>query len=107
MNRVAVLDVVERAPIAWLPEPYREPMRLYLGRGVLPGAPLRQLLEHDVARAMPRDETAMLEPLRAFRWIVEHLPPECHGCRDQVQLWVVYVRRARGREMLALLGAGG
>jgi hypothetical protein len=107
-HRGGVLDVVERVPIAWLPEAYREPMRLYLGQGVLPTGALRQLLEHDVGGAMPAalDAPTMLERLAVFRWIGEYLPASACGCRDQVQLWIVYVRRARGRALLATLGAG-
>lgn len=101
--RGGVLDVVDHVPLPWLPELFREPMRRYLADGVLPGAPLRQLLEHDVAAALPAtlDAPAMLVRLAAFRWINEHLPASCYGCRDQVNLWIVYVRRARGRALLA------
>jgi hypothetical protein len=100
-----LFGVVEKAPIAWLPERYRAPMRAYLGQGVAPAAPLRQLLEHDVAGAMPAslDGAAMLERLQVFRWINDHLPAACYGCRDQVNLWIVYVRRARGRALLAMM----
>lgn len=98
-----LLEVVNRVPLTWLPEAYREPMRRYLADGVLPGAPLRQLLEHDVGAAMPAsaDALVMIERLAVFRWINEYLPASAYGCRDQVQLWIVYVRRARGRALLA------
>jgi len=100
-----LLDVVNRVPLPWLPELYREPMRRYLAEGVLPSGPLRQLLEHDVGPAMPAslDPTVMIERLAVYRWVVEYLPASAHGCRDQVQLWVVYVRRARGRALLAAM----
>lgn len=105
-DRGGILDVVGRVPLAWLPDAYRDQMRAYLGDGVVPSGPLRALLEHDVGAAMPAslDAGVMIERLSVYRWIVEYLPASCHGCRDQVQLWVVYLRRARGRAMLAQIG---
>ena len=96
------MEVVERMPLDHLPERYREPMRDYLGQGVLPEAPLRLLLEGNVA-AIPlfRDDRAGL--FAVADWLAEHLTACSWGSRDQVQLWCVYVRRARGRAMLALM----
>lgn len=106
-----VLEVVERMPLDRLPHRYRDAMRRYLGEGVLPESELRLLLEGDPAaaghRAAPRRGGGRLSEIwLAQRWLDEHLPPCCWGNRDQVQLWIVYVRRARGRAMLAAFEEG-
>jgi hypothetical protein len=88
-----------------VPERYRQAMRDYLGQGVLPGEPLRLLLEGDVgAISRFRDDLPGLADLAD--WMDAALPAACWGSRDQVQLWVVYVRRARGRALLATFDEG-
>ncbi len=101
-----ILTVVDRAPLPWLPERFREAMRDYLGQGILPGAALRALLEGAGVRfcmAMDPDELHALAGAQA--WLEAHLPRQCWGSRDQVQLWIVYLRRARGRALLAAMEA--
>jgi hypothetical protein len=105
MNPGGVLAVAGSVPIDTLPAQYREGMRRYLVDGVLPECELRELLEGALAAAIHHTErrphARISETMRAARWIEEHLPACAHGNRDQVQLWVVYVRRARGRALLA------
>lgn len=106
-----VLLVVDGVPIDRLPHRYQSEMRRYLAEGVLPESELRLLLEGELAAAghrcpPPRGGGSMLTAWQAQCWLDEHLPPQCWGNRDQVQLWVVYVRRARGRAMLAAFEEG-
>lgn len=100
-----VLAVAGSVPIDTLPAQYREPMRRYLAEGVQPECELRELLEGALGAAIHhvdrRPHASLLEAMQAARWIEEHLPPCAHGNRDQVQLWCVYLRRARGRALLA------
>ncbi len=99
-----VLSVVDRVPLAWLPAQYRQAMRDYLGQGILPEAHVQQLLEGNVSAVLgfAADLPGLLE---LVTWVQRWLPPQAWGSRDQVQLWVVYVRRARGRALLAGMGA--
>lgn len=101
-----VLAVAGSVPIDTLPAQYREPMRQYLAHGVLPDCELRELLEGALSAAIHTAErvpgrATCSDVLLASRWIDQHLPACAHGHRDQVGLWAVYVRRARGRELLA------
>jgi hypothetical protein len=104
-DRGGVLDVAAAMPIDQLPAQYREPMRRYLLDGAQPECELFELLEGALASAMHHAErqahARISDVMRAARWIEEHLPACAHGNRDQVGLWMVYVRRARGRAMLA------
>jgi hypothetical protein len=102
-----LLGLVDRLPIDELPAGYRAPLRAYIEHGVMPDGPLRMLLEGDLAGAVHRARRAsVLDVCAVSRWLAEHLPASCHGCRDQVQLWIVYVRRARGRALLASFDGG-
>jgi hypothetical protein len=102
-----LLGLVDRLPIDELPARYRAPLRAYLEHGIVPEAPLRMLLEGDLGSAIDRAPPAgLLDVCAVSRWLREHLPASCHGCRDQVQLWIVYVRRARGRALLASFDGG-
>jgi len=105
-----VLSVGSRVPITWLPTRYRAAMMGYLEQGILPaeGDAMRQLLEGQhvgIYHSTPVDELYDLAALAA--WLDAHLPPQCWGNRDQVQLWIVYVRRARGRALLAEMAVLG
>ena len=103
----SILEVAGRVPLAWLVAPHRAAMRANLERGVMPERELRSLLEGDLATALRHPDASAVETvLRVSEWIDRHLPACCHGCRDQVQLWVVYVRRARGRVLLAAFEEG-
>ena len=74
-----------------VPEPYRAPLRDYFRRGVLPPAPLRTLLEGDVAAVRGfRDDLPGL--LALTEWMSE-LPGCCWGSADQVQHWAASVAR--------------
>jgi hypothetical protein len=104
-----VLAVAGSVGMDTLPAQYREPMRLYLAEGVLPECELRELLEGALACAIHRNDARpgqrpVSDVLLAARWIEQQLPACAHGNRDQVGLWTVYVRRARGRALLAALG---
>ena len=102
-----LLGLVDRLPIDELPARYRAPLRAYVEHGILPAGTLRLLLEGDLASAVDRaPPAALLDTCAVSRWLREHLPASCHGCRDQVQLWIVYVRRARGRALLASFDGG-
>lgn len=100
-----VLAVAGSVPLDTLPAQYREPMRRYLAEGVLPECELWELLEGALGAAIHKTErqphARVSDTMRACRWIEEHLPACARGNRDQVQLWCVYVRRARGRALLA------
>ena len=96
-----LLQLADRLPLGELPGIFRAPMRLYLSLGVLPDRALRSLLEGDFPSALHFTGVEALEVCVAARWIEAHLPAYAHGNRDQVQLFIVYVRRARGRELLA------
>lgn len=92
-----LLTLADRMPIGELPAAMQAPMRRYLRDGVMPEAQLRQVLEGSFCGGS-------LEVCLAHRWVHAHLPAFAHGNRDQVQLFVVYVRRARGRALLAAMG---
>jgi hypothetical protein len=94
-----ILTVADRMPIGDLPAGYQRPMRQYLRDGVLPEGELREVLEGAFRGS------GSLDVCLAHRWVQAHLPACAHGNRDQVQLWCVYVRRARGRAMLAAMDA--
>jgi hypothetical protein len=97
---LAAAGDVDTADLGALPARYQPAMRDYLGRGILPAAPLRRLLEGDaLAVRLFADDLPGFAELGA--WVATMLPAACWGSPDQVQLWVVYVRRARGRVMLA------
>jgi hypothetical protein len=101
---LAVAGDVDTAELGAVPERYRRALRDYLGRGVLPEGALRAVLEGELALGVHRTAPADVpELIELHRWIETYLPASCHGCRDQVQLWIVYVRRARGRAMLAAM----
>lgn len=101
---LAVAGDVDTAELGGAPERYRRGLRDYLGRGILPEGALLAVLEGDLASALHRAGPGReLETIELSRWVERELPPACHGCRDQVQLWVVYVRRARGRALLAAM----
>lgn len=106
MQTGGVLAVAGSVSMDALPAQYREAMRLYLAEGVLPECELRELLEGALAGAIhhadrsPASRTVS-DVLAAARWIEQQLPACAHGNRDQVGLWAVYVRRARGRALLA------
>lgn len=97
---LAVAGDADTADLGPLPERYQRAMRDYLGRGILPEAPLRRLLEGDATAVR-----LFKEDLPGFaalaEWVASMLPAACWGSESQVQLWVVYVRRARGRALLA------
>lgn len=106
VTRGGVLSVVDRVPLAWLPAQYQKPMRDYLGQGILPEPHVQQLLEGSISAVLGfgHDLFGLLE---LATWVQRWLPPEAWGSRDQVQLWVVYVRRARGRALLSTFDDGG
>lgn len=105
-----VMEMAAAVSYAGLAAAYQAPMRRYICQGVLPEGPLRALLEGDLATAIQLAErrgqriSAMMQ---VWRWVQQHLPAAAHGNRDQVQLWVVYVRRERGRALLALFDMKG
>jgi hypothetical protein len=103
MNELA--RIAQSVNYAGLPARYARAMRAYLERGDLPEAEreLRLVLEGNVAAALSGPGVWTLAVCRLSRWIDNQLPPCAHGNRDQVQLWIVYVRRARGRAMLAAM----
>jgi hypothetical protein len=104
---LGVLDVVHTVPLEWLPEPQRAPMRAYLEHGTLPDPRVVEVLEGKSLRFEPGMSVPELHELAAVAaWIEAHLPRQCWGSRDQVQLWVVYLRRARGRALLASMEGG-
>lgn len=102
-----VLEVAGRMPLGHLPDRFQEPMRAYLERGELTDPELRLLLEDDVGAAGHCCQGCLPDLWLAFSWIRDELPAACWGNRDQVQLWMVYVRRARGRALLAAFDDGG
>lgn len=97
---LATAGDADTAELGALPERYRSEMRNYLGRGILPGAPLRSLLEGDpLAARLFADDLPGFAAL--VDWVGSMLPAACWGSESQVGLWIVYVRRARGRALLA------
>jgi hypothetical protein len=97
---LATAGDADTAELGALPERYRAEMRGYLGRGVLPAAPLRRLLEGDpLAVRLFADDLPGFAAL--VEWIASMLPAACWGSEAQVGLWTLYVRRARGRALLA------
>lgn len=103
----AILEVAERVALDRLPERFRGPMRAYLEQGELSDPELRMLLEKDVGSAWQAQAIGdLLELGQTMAWIDDELPDECWGNRDQVQLWIVFVRRARGRALLASFELG-
>lgn len=101
---LAVAGNVDTAELGTAPERYQRALRDYLGRGVLPEGALRAVLEGDLVLAIRHaGNGSELETIELHRWVERELPAACHGCRDQVQLWVVFVRRARGRALLAAM----
>jgi hypothetical protein len=99
---LGVLDVVHTVRLDWLPERWRATMRAYLEHGALPEPRIVEVLEGKSLRFDPGMSVAELHELAAVAaWIEAHLPRQCWGSRDQVQLWIVYLRRARGRALLA------
>lgn len=104
MDQGGLLGLADRLPIGELPAAFRMPMRCYLGRGDLADGALRRVLEGDVGAALAMvDAAALMAVCRLSTWVLTHLPAYAHGGRDQVQLFIVYVRRARGRALLAAM----
>lgn len=99
-----LLEVAAAVSYERLPATYRAPMRRYLGEGDLPAAPLRAVLEGNLSVAIALDRASTLALCQVAEWLDRETPASCHGNRDQVQLWHIYVRRARGRAMLAAMG---
>ena len=100
-----LLTLADRVPLDDLPPAYRAGVRLYLMLGVTPTGELRHLLEGDIVMAMHvAPHTRLLEVSEAACWIRAHLPAYAHGNPSQVGLFLTYVRRARGRAMLAHVG---
>lgn len=99
---LSVAGDVDTAELGAVPERYRRALRDYLGRGVLPETGLRSLLEGDplAVRFFRGDLSGFAE---LAEWIRSMLPAACWGSEAQVQLWVIYVRRARGRALLAAM----
>lgn len=100
-----VLSVAGGVPIAQLPGRWQDAVRQYLTHGILPERRLRLLLEGNIAavRAFADDLPGLLA---LVTWIEDHLPAACWGSPTQVQIWLVYVRRARGRALLAAFDEG-
>jgi len=99
-----LLTLADRLPIGELPAGYRDAMRLYVALGVRPGGVLELLLDGAAAGASLCEG----EAADAARWIQLHLPAYAHGSPVQTGLFVVYVRRARGRAvLLASMGEDG
>jgi hypothetical protein len=103
--RIDVRRVLDHVDLTALPAAYRMPMRCYLGRGDLPEGALRQVLEGNVgaALALVQGDAASLDVCRLSSWVLASLPAACHGSRDQVALFIMYLRRARGRALLATM----
>jgi len=107
-NGGGLLDVAARVPLAWLPERWRPALRAYLEHGEMPPPSVRQLLEGSGVRLDPSMTVPELHELAAVAaWIEAHLPAQCWGSRDQCQLWIVYLRRARGRALLGMFDDEG
>jgi hypothetical protein len=106
MNQGGLLALADRLPIGELPVEYQAPMRRYVVLGVEPTGALLAMLEGGLSAALARmPPESMLGACLAARWVEQHLPAYAHGSRDQVQLFLVYVRRARGRMLLAAMDA--
>jgi hypothetical protein len=103
-----VLGVAGAVPIDSAPARHRAALRAYLAQGVLPEGALQAVLEGDLGAAIQAGERhgqRVSATMALWTWVQAQLPACCHGNRDQVQLWLVYLRRARGRALLAAMEA--
>jgi hypothetical protein len=82
-----------------LPDRYRQPLRDYLARGVLPDRPLLLLIEGNIAAIglFRGDLDGLLE---VADWLGA-LPGCCWGTRDQVQLWASFAQRRADAQVAA------
>ena len=100
-----ILSVAEAVSFEGLPAAYRTPLRRYIREGVLPAPPVRAVLEGKLPVAIALDRGATMDLCKLAEWVEQSAPASCHGSRAQVQLWMVYMRRARGQQLLASLGS--
>ncbi len=76
-----------------VPTRYRQAARDYLRHGVVPAAPLRLLLEGDIA-CVPAFKGDLPGLVALTEWVRE-LPASCWGNPDQVQCWAAHVSTRR------------
>ena len=75
------------------PAHYRQALRDFVRRGVVPARPLLTLLEGDVSAVRAfRDDLPGL--LALSDWLHHQLLANCWGSRDQVQLWASSAQRS-------------
>ena len=73
-----------------LPEHGREPMKLYIEKGIEPGSFLTAVLSNNLIESFGRADSINSERIRDYcQFLYQHAPRDCWGSLKRIDEWII------------------